>query len=53
MPYFHYNTFEDFYENLPKEAMLVGVELYEKAVSLETFVHPIHCVYLLGTKIME
>lgn len=50
MPYFHYNTFEDFYEMLPKGAMLVGVELHPRAVPLETFEHPRRCVYLLGAE---
>ncbi|MCL7752575.1 RNA methyltransferase [Polaribacter sp. Z022] len=50
MPYFHYETFEDFFKNLPKGAMLVGVELDEKAVQLETFTHPKRCVYLLGAE---
>lgn len=50
MPYFHYPTFDEFYKNLPKGAMLVGVELDEKAVSLETFDHPRRCVYLLGAE---
>ena len=50
MPYFHYETFDDFFNNLPKGAMLVGVELDEKAVQLETFVHPRRCVYLLGAE---
>jgi tRNA (guanosine-2'-O-)-methyltransferase len=50
MPYFHYETFDDFFNNLPKGAMLVGVELDEKAVQLETFEHPRRCVYLLGAE---
>lgn len=50
MPYFHYDTFEDFYKHIPKGAMLVGVELDEKAVPLETFEHPRRCVYLLGAE---
>jgi tRNA (guanosine-2'-O-)-methyltransferase len=50
MPYFHYNTFTGFYQNLPKGAMLVGMELDEKAVPLESFKHPRRCVYLLGTE---
>ncbi|WP_298883021.1 RNA methyltransferase [uncultured Polaribacter sp.] len=50
MPYFHYETFENFFKNLPKGAMLVGVELDEKAVQLETFTHPKRCVYLLGAE---
>ena len=50
MPYFHYDTFDDFYDHLPKGAMLVGVELTEEAVFLETFEHPRRCVYLLGAE---
>ncbi|AXT52634.1 TrmH family RNA methyltransferase [Aquimarina sp. BL5] len=50
MPYFHYDTFQDFYNHLPKGAMLVGVELTEKAVALESFNHPKRCVYLLGAE---
>ena len=50
MPYFHYETFENFFNNLPKGAMLVGVELDEKAEQLETFGHPRRCVYLLGAE---
>ncbi len=50
MPYFHYSTFEDFYMHLPKGAMLVGVELTDTAVALETFQHPKRCVYLLGAE---
>ena len=50
MPYFHYENFEDFYAHLPKGAMLVGVELTDNAVDLETFNHPRRCVYLLGAE---
>lgn len=50
MPYFHYKNFNDFFDNLPKGAMLVGVELDEKSVQLETFTHPKRCVYLLGAE---
>ena len=50
MPYFHYNSFDDFYSNLPKGAMLVGVELDEKSEDLESFKHPRRCIYLLGAE---
>ena len=50
MPYFHYESFNDFYSNLPKGAMLVGVELDEESEDLETFIHPIRSVYLLGAE---
>ncbi|MFV9551198.1 RNA methyltransferase [Algibacter sp. PT7-4] len=50
MPYFHYNNFDDFFNNLPKGARLVAVELTEEAEALETFNHPRRCVYLLGAE---
>lgn len=50
MPYFHYETFEDFYYHLPKGARLVGVEMTETAQPLEHFEHPRRCVYLLGAE---
>ncbi|WP_335966507.1 RNA methyltransferase [Galbibacter sp. PAP.153] len=50
MPYFHYDTFEDFYRHLPKSALLIGVELNENAKPLETFQHPRRAVYLLGAE---
>lgn len=50
MPYFHYKTFDDFYNNIPKGARLVGVELDDAAEDLETFNHPRRCVYLLGAE---
>ena len=50
MPYFHYDTFDEFFDNLPKGARLVGVELTDEAVELESFHHPRRCVYLLGAE---
>ncbi|PWH81960.1 rRNA methyltransferase [Algibacter marinivivus] len=50
MPYFHYETFENFLNNIPKGARIVGVELTDKAEPLETFHHPRRCVYLLGAE---
>ncbi len=50
MPYFHYETFTDFFNHLPKGARIVGIEKTEKATSLEDFNHPKRCVYLLGAE---
>jgi len=50
LPYFHYETFEDFYKHLPKGCRIVGVEKTEKAAPLENFEHPKRCVYLLGAE---
>lgn len=50
MPYFHYKTFDDFYNHLPKGVRIVGVEKTEDAIPLEHFEHPKRCVYLLGAE---
>jgi tRNA G18 (ribose-2'-O)-methylase SpoU len=50
LPYFHYETFTDFFNHLPKGARIVGIEKTEKATSLEDFNHPKRCVYLLGAE---
>lgn len=50
MPYFHYQSFADFYNHLPKSALLIGVELSDSAEWLEDFKHPRRCVYLLGAE---
>jgi tRNA G18 (ribose-2'-O)-methylase SpoU len=50
LPYFHYKSFDDFYTHLPKGAMIVGIELTDTAIPLETFKHPRNCVYLLGAE---
>ena len=50
LPYFHYETFEDFYKHLPKGARIVGVELTDEAETLDDFHHPKRCVYLLGAE---
>ena len=50
MPYYHYDTFANFYENIPKGARLVAVEKTDNAQPLEEFEHPRRCVYLLGAE---
>lgn len=50
MPYYHYDTFDDFFSHLPKGTRLVGVELTNGAQDLENFKHPRRCVYLLGAE---
>lgn len=50
MPYYHYDTFDDFFKHLPKGVRIVGVELDDRAEMLETFHHPRRCVYLLGAE---
>lgn len=50
IPLIHYTDFDDFYEHLPYDAQLVGVELAEKARELSTFTHPQRAIYLLGAE---
>ncbi|EDM43716.1 hypothetical protein SCB49_09000 [unidentified eubacterium SCB49] len=50
MPYFHYKSFDDFFEHLPKGVRIVGVEKDDRAENLEDFNHPRRCVYLLGAE---
>ena len=50
MPYFHYKTFDVFFEHLPKGVRIVGVEKDDRSENLEDFQHPRRCVYLLGAE---
>lgn len=50
IPCFYYRNFEDFYAHLPYNCRLIGVEMYEKAQSIEKYKHLAHCVYLLGSE---
>lgn len=50
IPVFQYKTFDDFYEHLPFNCRLVGVELDDKAVPLEEYHHPQRACYLLGAE---
>lgn len=50
IPLFSYASFDEFYDNLPHDCQLVGVELDDTAVSLTEFNHPQRSVYLLGAE---
>lgn len=50
IPYHHYLTFDDFYEHLPFNCRLVGVELVKNATPLPDFIHPPTAVYILGAE---
>ena len=50
IPLFEYQSFDEFYENLPYDCPVIGVELGDKAVPLTDFHHPQRCVYLLGAE---
>ena len=50
IPLYHYENFETFYNSMPYNCMLVGVEIDPKAEMIKDFVHPERCIYLLGAE---
>lgn len=50
MPLYAYDTFDEFYKNMPYDCRLIGVELADKAKRLENYVHPERAIYLLGAE---
>ncbi len=50
IPLFQFKTFEEFYNAIPYNSRLVGVELDDKAEILEKFEHPRRGIYLLGAE---
>jgi len=50
IPLFHYVTFEDFYQAMPHDCRLVGIEITSRARSLPLTCHDERCIYLLGAE---
>lgn len=50
IPLFHYDDFDDFYEHLPYNSRLVGVEMEERAEAIGDYEHSERAVYLLGAE---
>lgn len=47
IPLYEYTTFDNFYENMPKDCVLVGIET-STSETIETYSHPFRATYLLG-----
>lgn len=50
IPFYFFATFEDFYQAMPYNCRLVGVELDERSSPVETYKHLDKCIYLLGAE---
>ena len=50
IPMYHYNDFNQFYDNMPKDCILVGIDNIKGARELESYGHPERAVYLLGSE---
>jgi tRNA G18 (ribose-2'-O)-methylase SpoU len=48
VPYWRFDDWIDCHAHLPYDCQLIGVEIADRAISLETFTHPERAVYLLG-----
>ncbi len=49
-PLFNYKTFEDFFNNIPKNCIIICIEQHVRSHSIKNFVHPERAIYLLGAE---
>lgn len=50
IPLYDFTDLNDFYEHMPYNCQLVGIELVEDSISLPEFTHPERAIYLLGAE---
>jgi len=50
LPVYSYDNFQHFYNNIPYDCQLVGVELNPSSIPIEKFKHPERACYLLGAE---
>ena len=50
LPMYNHDTFDAFYQAMPYDCLLVGVEMEAKATPIKNYVHPARAVYLLGAE---
>lgn len=50
VPFYNFTTFDEFYQFMPMDCRLIGIELTEKAMNLVTTSHYERCIYLLGAE---
>jgi len=50
VPLFEFVNFEHFRSELPRECLLIGVEIDSEASALKDFTHPERAIYLLGAE---
>ena len=50
VPYYQYENFDHFYSSMPKDCLLIGIELDDNSQDIKSFKHPERCIYLLGAE---
>ncbi len=50
LPLFEFNSVEEFNKTMPKNARKICIELNEKSIPLNIFIHPERAIYILGAE---
>ena len=50
IPLYNYNTFNEFYELMPYNCKLTGIELSNDSIPIKNYNHPERCIYILGAE---
>ena len=50
IPLYNYEDWQDFKKHIPYDCPMVAVELDEKSIPLERYIHRERCIYLLGAE---
>jgi len=50
IPLYNHDSFDEFYNAIPYDCVLVGVEMTERATPIREYAHPPRAVYLLGSE---
>jgi tRNA G18 (ribose-2'-O)-methylase SpoU len=50
IPLYNYDAFDGFYQNMPYDCLLVGIEIDDSSENVQLFMHPQRCIYLLGAE---
>lgn len=50
IPLYNHKTFDEFFEAMPYDCPLIGLELSKEAQPIKEFTHPKRCIYLLGAE---
>ena len=50
IPLWHFDDWDDMFHHVPYDCPVVAIELDDRSIPLERFVHPERCIYLLGAE---
>lgn len=50
IPFYHYDSMDDFSNNIPRDCRVIGLEQNENSINIQSFIHPKRAIYLLGAE---